>query len=61
MTAYRFLYPAEEEMNEASAFYESASDGLGLDFLADVQFIIDNLCCGRHYGRRPGYWTRLAG
>ena len=44
MIAYRFLYPAEEEMNEASSFYESASDGLGLDFLADVQFVIDNLC-----------------
>lgn len=41
MIDYRFLYPAEEEMIEASLFYEAASDGLGHDFLADVQFGID--------------------
>lgn len=43
MIAYRFLCPAEEEMNEAGSFYEAASEGLGLDFLADVQFGIDSL------------------
>ena len=39
MIAYRFLHPAEQEMNEASSFYESANDGLGIDFLADVQLL----------------------
>ena len=37
MTAYRFLWPAEEEMTEAAVFYESRSGGLGSDFLDDVQ------------------------
>jgi hypothetical protein len=44
MIPYRFLDPAEEEMNEASSYYEAASNGLGFDFLADVQFSIDSLC-----------------
>ena len=43
MTAYRFLHPAEEEMTEASLFYEAASVGLGSDFLDDVQRVIDRL------------------
>ncbi len=43
MIPYRFLEPAEEEMNEASSYYEAASNGLGFDFLADVQFGIDSL------------------
>jgi len=51
MIAYRFLYPAEEEMTEASLFYEAASEGLGSDFLADVQFGIDNLLEHPHLGR----------
>jgi hypothetical protein len=42
MIAYRFLYPAEEEMIEASLFYEAATEGLGNDFLTDVQFGIDS-------------------
>jgi hypothetical protein len=28
MIDYRFLHPAEEEMTEASLFYEAASTGL---------------------------------
>jgi hypothetical protein len=40
---YRFLPPAEEEMIEASLFYEAASPGLGADFLDDVQRVIDLL------------------
>jgi plasmid stabilization system protein ParE len=43
MIAFRFLEPAEEEMNRAGSFYEAASEGLGFDFLADVQFGIDSL------------------
>ena len=42
MIGYRFLAPAEEEMTAASVFY--ASDGLGSDFLDDVQHAIDRLC-----------------
>lgn len=42
MIAYRFLNPAEEEMTEASLFYEAASTGLGSDFLDDVKRGIDS-------------------
>lgn len=41
MIGYRFLSPAEEEMTEASLFYEKASHGLGSDFLDDVQHAIN--------------------
>ena len=54
MIDYRFLYPAEEEMVEASLFYEAASDGLGNDFLTDVQFGIDSLCEHPHLGHEVG-------
>ncbi len=43
MIGYRFLYPAEEEMIEASLFYEAACIGLGSDFLDDVQRVINRL------------------
>ena len=43
MIGYRFLPPAEEEMTEASIFYENASVNLGVDFLDDVQRVIDLL------------------
>lgn len=43
MIGYRFLSPAEEEMVEASLFYDSAANGLGNDFLDDVQQAIDRL------------------
>lgn len=33
MIGYRFLHPADEEMTEASLFYEAASTGLGKIFL----------------------------
>ena len=44
MIGYRFLLPAEEEMTEASLFYDAASSGLGEDFLDDVQRAIDKVC-----------------
>src|SRR6266478_10096027 len=44
MIGYRFLAPAEEEMTAASVFYDAASNGLGSDFLDDVQHAIDRLC-----------------
>ena len=43
MIGYRFLQPAEEEMTEASLFYEAASTGLGNSFLDDVQRVVDRL------------------
>ena len=43
MIGYRFLKPAEEELIEAALYYESASTGLGNDFLDDVQLAIDSL------------------
>ena len=44
MISYQFLSPAEEEMTEASLFYDASSSGLGNDFLDDVQQAIDRLC-----------------
>ena len=44
MIGYRFLPPAEEEMIEASEFYEARSEGLGFEFLDDVQRIINLVC-----------------
>jgi len=44
MIGYRFLSPAEEELTEASFFYDAATRGLGSDFLNDVQQAIDRLC-----------------
>ena len=43
MIGYRVLPPAEQEMTEASQFYESKSAGLGLEFLDDVQHVIDSV------------------
>ena len=40
MIGYRFLTPAEIEMTGASAFYESATSGLGAEFLDEVQRVI---------------------
>jgi len=43
MIPYRFLSPAEDEMTETALFYEATSDGLGYDFLDDVQKAIDRV------------------
>jgi plasmid stabilization system protein ParE len=51
MIGHRFLYPAEEEMTEASLFYETASPGLGNDFLDDVQRVVDSLREHPYLGR----------
>jgi plasmid stabilization system protein ParE len=50
MSSYRFLSPAEEEMTEAALFYESRVNGLGSDFLDDVQHAIDRLSEYPHSG-----------
>lgn len=41
MIGYRFLTPADIEMTEASIFYEDATSGLGVEFLVEVQRVID--------------------
>ena len=41
MIGYRFLLPAEEEMTEASVFYEAATSGLGAGFLDEVQRVVN--------------------
>ncbi len=51
MINYRFLTPAEIEMTEAAAFYESASSGLGNEFLDEVQRVIDLVCEHPELGR----------
>jgi hypothetical protein len=55
---YRFLLPAEEEMTEASVFYEAASVGLGSDFLDDVQRVVDTLREHPELGRAVGKGLR---
>jgi plasmid stabilization system protein ParE len=44
MIKYRFLTPAEEEMNDAASFYEDALVGLGRTFLDDLQHAIVRVC-----------------
>jgi plasmid stabilization system protein ParE len=41
--AYHFLPPAEEEMHEAAKYYEEQAEGLGEEFLDDVQRSIDSV------------------
>ena len=43
MKGARYLSPASEEMVEASQFYALRSVGLGVDFLDDVQRVVDIL------------------
>ena len=43
MTEYEFLPEAEEEMNEAALFYEDRSEGLGTDFLEEVENTIASI------------------
>ena len=60
MIGYRFLPPAEEEMTEAALFYESHSPGLGLEFLRDVQRIIDMVRQHPQIGESLGRGLRRA-
>lgn len=43
MTEYEFLPEAEEEMNESALFYEGRSEGLGTDFLEEVEHTIASI------------------
>jgi plasmid stabilization system protein ParE len=58
MIGYRFLPPAEEEMIEASLFYEAVSPSLGHDFLDDVQRSINTLREHPRLGRADGRGLR---
>ncbi len=60
MIGYRFLPPAEEEMTEASLFYEVASAGLGAEFFDDVQHVINLLREHPALGRPVGRGLRRA-
>lgn len=60
MIDYRFLPPAEEEMVEASHFYEAESSELGLEFLDDVQRVIDTLREHPKLGQQVGRNLRRA-
>lgn len=50
MIAYRFLKPAERELLEASLFYETASVGLGTQFLDDIERILNRVRAHPHVG-----------
>jgi len=43
MKGYEFLPEAEEEMNEAARFYERRKEGLGLEFLNEVEQTIASI------------------
>jgi plasmid stabilization system protein ParE len=43
MKGYEFLPEAEEEINEAARFYERRKEGLGLEFLNEVQRTITSV------------------
>ena len=58
MMGYRFLLPAEEEMTEASVFYEAASPDLGVDFLDDVHRGIDIVRAHPAIGQEVGRGLR---
>jgi hypothetical protein len=60
MIGYRFLLPAEEEMTEASVFYDSASSGLGAGFLDEVQRVVDILREHPELGQSVGRGLRRA-
>lgn len=51
MTSIVFLTPAEEEMLEASAYYEGQARGLGRDFLAEVRRAVDSIVENPRLGR----------
>ena len=60
MIGYRFLSPADEEMTEASVFYEAATFGLGADFLAEIQQVINALREHPQLGQIHRYRTKTS-
>jgi toxin ParE1/3/4 len=61
MTRIVFLAPAEEEMLEAAAYYESQAEGLGHNFLAAVQRTADRIVKNPRVGQivRGDMWRIL--
>ena len=51
MKDYRFLQDADEEMNEQARFYEGRSEGLGLDFLDEVEHTVESILAFPKGGR----------
>jgi plasmid stabilization system protein ParE len=60
MRGYRFLPPAEDEMIEASRFYQREAAGLGFEFLDDVERVVDALREYPKFGRSIGRGLRRA-
>ena len=60
MILYRFLLPAEEEMTEASVFYEAATSGLGAGFLDEVGRVVKILREHPELGQPVGRGLRRA-
>ena len=60
MKGYRFLPPAEEEMTEASLYYEAAQSGLGQEYLDDLQFTVNAVRERPYSGRPAGHGLRMA-
>ena len=60
MIGYRFLLRAEEEMTEASVFYETATSGLGAGFLDEVGRVINILRVHPELGQPVGRGLRRA-
>lgn len=60
MIGYRFLLPAEEEMTEASVFYQAATSGLGADLLDEVQRVVNILREHPELGQAVGRGLRRA-
>jgi len=51
---YRFLSPAQRELAEATAYYEQASPGLGLEFLEEIERTIQRIL------NQPEAWTKVS-
>jgi len=60
MIGYRFLLPAEEEMIDASVFYETATSGLGTGFLDEIQRVVNILRDHPDLGQPVGRGLRRA-
>lgn len=60
MIGYRFLRLAEEEMTEASVFYEASTAGLGGDFLDEVGRLINILRGHPELGQTVGRGLKRA-
>lgn len=60
MIGYRFLTPADEEMTEASVFYEGASAGLGNGFLDEIHRVVNILREHPELGQPVGRGLRRA-